>query len=98
MLRLRLSRRSLGFLCLLTSLLCLLAGTVLADPTAGRVPSPAASFPYVTPPGIPTDMASNPSYAPGYEAPSSGGSAPDAPPTPTPTCVAISCIQHVVIS
>ena len=97
MMRLRFSRRSLGLLCLVASLLCLLVDTVLADPSPSTAP-PAASFPYVTPPGIPTDMASNPSYAPGYEAPSSGGSAPDAPPTPTPTCVGISCIQHVVIS
>ena len=88
---LRLTRRSLGLLCLLASLICLLAGTVLADPTAGTATPPPASFSYVTPPGIATDIASNPSYAPGYEASSSGGASPldDAPPTPTPTCTAI---------
>ena len=96
MLRLRLSRRILGFLCLLAALLCLLYGAtpstapptpVGADQLAPPLPPSAPStdwFPYVTPPGIATDIASNPSYAPGYDAPPGGGARPldDAPPPP----------------
>lgn len=71
MLRLRLSRRSLAVLCLLGALLCLLYGTVpdspsrpaavVADQPAAALPASTPStdwFPYVTPPGIATDMAS----------------------------------------